>query len=610
MFLQRLSTHVSKSWRMSLSPTVRFSAQASVASSPNAPTEMFCYQCEQTAGNTGCTSAGVCGKDAPTSALQDLQLHFNIGIAQWAHAVELKGGKVSEEAKSILLDSTFATLTNVNFDSSRFLDYLRKTNDIRNSLKSQAKSLGVDEKTLSGPAHFEYADNNDFLFMEAKLQGVLNRKARMKDDNAMVVREMAMYGIKGTSAYLNHAERLYSANENAYGDGGSASRDAIFSKLFASYAALSPEKPALDDMLSTALDVGEINFNVMALLDNAHTSTFGNPEPTTVSSIPTEGHCILVSGHDIVDLYSLLKQTEGKGINVYTHGEMLPAHSYPELKKFSHLKGHYGNAWQRQKIDFGKFPGSILLTSNCLIEPMPSYRDRIFTTNSVGFDGVPHLDNEKYDALIEAALKAPGFTEKQCKKKTSTSESLLIGFGHHTVLSVADKVVDAVKSGDLKNIFVIGGCDGAEGERSYFTELGKQLPQDALALTLGCGKFRINGNEMGTLPNGIPRLLDMGQCNDAYGAAKVALALADVFKTDVNGLPLHFAVSWFEQKAVAVLLTLLHLNVQNIYLGPRLPAFLTPAVLDVLVEKFKIHPINAENPAADLKQMLDRTTPK
>jgi hydroxylamine reductase len=306
---------------------------------------MFCYQCEQTDGNTGCSTVGICGKDAPTAALQDLQLHFNIGIGQWAHAIESRGGKVPEDAKSILLDSTFATLTNVNFDSSRFLDYLRKTNEVRNALKAQAVSLGVDEKSLSGPAHFEYADNNDFLFMEAKLQGVLNRKAKMQDDNAMVVREMAMYGIKGTSAYLNHAERLYNANSNAYGENGPSERDAVFSKLFASYAALSPTKPELGDMLGTALGVGEINLKVMELLDCAHTTTFGNPEPTTVSSVPAEGHCILVSGHDIVDLYSLLKQTEGKGINVYTHGEMLPAHSYPELKKFSHLKGHYGNAW-------------------------------------------------------------------------------------------------------------------------------------------------------------------------------------------------------------------------------------------------------------------------
>jgi hydroxylamine reductase len=490
------------------------------------------------------------------------------------------------------------------------LEYLRKSNDVRNALKAQAESLGFDVNSLTGPANFEYSDNQDFLFLEAKLQGVLNRKAKMQDDNAMVVRELAMYGIKGTAAYFNHAERLYNANANAYGENGAAERDAVFSKLFASYAAMGPEKPELGDMLGAALGVGEINLNVMKLLDSAHHTTFGVPEPTTVSSIPSEGHCILVSGHDMVDLYAVLKQTEGKGINVYTHGEMLPAHSYPELKKFAHLKGHYGNAWQRQKIDFGRFPGSILLTSNCLVEPMKSYEDRIFTTNSVGFEGVPHLEGENFDALIESGLKAPGFAEKQCHKKTSTSESFLIGFGHETVLSVADKVVEAVQAGDLKNIFVIGGCDGAEGERSYFTQLGEQLPKESLALTLGCGKFRINGSDMGALPNGIPRLLDMGQCNDSYGAAKVALALADVFKTDINGLPLHFAISWFEQKAVAVLLTLLHLNVQNIYLGPRLPAFLTPAVLDVLVEKFKIKPINAEDPAADLKQMLERTAPK
>lgn len=582
-------------------------ASVRLASSASSPAAMFCMQCEQTEGNTGCTSVGVCGKDAKTSALQDLQLYFNCGIGQWANAVHQKGGKVSETCRDLLLDSTFATLTNVNFDSTRFLDYLKRSNAVRNELKGQAVALGVDFSTLTGPANFEYSDSEDFLYLEAKLQGVLDRKARMADDNAMVVREMAMYGLKGTMAYFNHAENIKKVNPAAYSD---AARDEVFGKLFKTYADISPEKPSLNDMLGAALGVGAINLQVMQLLDGAHTGTYGNPEPTTVSSIPAEGKCILVSGHDLVDLYDILKKTEGRGVNVYTHGEMLPAHSYPALKKFPHLKGHYGQAWQRQKIDFARFPGSILLTSNCLIEPLESYRGRIFTTNSVGFEGVPHLTHFDFEPLIQKALDSPGFQAKDCQKKTSTAESFLIGFGHHTVLSVADKVVEAVKSGDLKNIFVIGGCDGSEGERSYFTQLGKQLPQDALALTLGCGKFRLNGTEMGTLPNGIPRLLDMGQCNDSYGAAKVALALADVFKTDINGLPLHFAVSWFEQKAVAVLLTLLHLNVQNIYLGPRLPAFLTPAVLDVLVEKFKIKPINAADPAADLKQMLARTAPK
>lgn len=594
--------------RRTLFPTVkRFLAKPvyRAAFSTAAP-EMFCMQCEQTENNTGCTTVGICGKEPKTAALQDLQLHYNIGVSQWAHAVQEAGGVVSDTTKDLLLDSTFATLTNVNFDSARFLNYLRDTNAARNELKEQAKTLGVDTSTLTGPANFEYSDNEDFLLLEAKLQGVLQRKAKMEDDNAMVVRELAMYGLKGTAAYFNHAERLKKKNSVAYDD---AARKEVFGKIFKVLTDLAPAKPALGDMLGTALSVGALNLQVLQLLDQAHTTTFGNPEPTTVTTIPSEGKCILVSGHDIVDIYDILKQTEGKGINVYTHGEMLPAHSYPELKKFTHLKGHYGNAWQRQKVDFARFPGAILLTSNCLVEPMASYKSRIFTTNSVGFDGVPHIEGDvpDYSAVIESALAAKGFAEKDCHKMTSTAESFLIGFGHATVLSVADKVIDAVQKGELKNIFVIGGCDGAEGERSYFTDLGKQLPQDALAITLGCGKFRLNGTDMGTLPNGIPRLLDAGQCNDSYSAAKVALALADVFKTDLNGLPLHFAVSWFEQKAVAVLLTLLHLNVQNIYLGPRLPAFLTPAVLDVLVEKFKIKPINAEDPAADLRQMLART---
>lgn len=471
-------------------------------------------------------------------------------------------------------------------------------------MKKQAISLGIDPNSLVGPAQFKYDDNTDFLMLEAKAHGVLARKALMKDDNALVVREMAQYGIKGTLAYFDHAERLRKVNPAAY---SAEDRNQVYNKTFSLLAAIAPEKPALDDMLGAALGVGELNLKVMELLDGAHTTTFGHPVPTNVSTIPSEGKCILVSGHDISDLYALLNKTQGKGINVYTHGEMLPAHSYPELKKFTHLKGHFGNAWQRQKIDFSKFPGPILLTSNCLIEPMPSYRDRVYTANSVGFSNVKHLNNHhEYDALIVAAMACPGFKASECVKKTSTADSLLVGFGHNTVLSVADKVIEAIQQGHLKNIFVIGGCDGAEGERNYFSKLGESLPKDSLALTMGCGKFRINGLDMGTLPNGIPRLLDMGQCNDSYGAVKVALALAGALKTDVNSLPLHFAISWFEQKAVAVLLTLLHLNVQNIYLGPHLPAFLTPAVLDVLVKKFKIHPTNVSDPTADLKQMVNR----
>lgn len=565
-------------------------------------------QCEQTEGNSGCTTVGVCGKDAPTSALQDLQLHFNIGIGQWADAIHSKGGVVPEDVKDLLLDSTFATLTNVNFDSSRFLQYLKHTNDVRAALKEQAQSLGVDADSLTGPAKFEYADNEDFLYMEAKLQGVLARKALMANDDALVVREMAQYGIKGAAAYFNHAERLRRANPGAY---STEEREEVYGKLFRALSALAPEQPALGDMLATALAVGETNLKVMELLDAAHVSTFGVPEPTSVTTIPVEGKCILVSGHDLVDLFSILKQTEGTGINVYTHGEMLPAHSYPVLKKFAHLRGHYGQAWQNQKTDFARFPGAIVLTSNCLVEPLPSYQDRVFTTNSVGFSGIPHITEEDYSSVVACALKSKGFVPgPQLSRATSTSASFLVGCGHQTVLSMAGKVIEAVESGELKNIFVIGGCDGSENERSYFTELGKQLPSDAVALTLGCGKFRLNGLDMGALPNGIPRLLDMGQCNDAYGAAKVALALADAFKTDINGLPLHFAVSWFEQKAVAVLLTLLHLNVQNIYLGPRLPAFLTPSVLQVLVDTFKLKPINAEDPTADLNAMLARTAPK
>lgn len=599
-------------FRSSLNTPVRrvlASNMSTAAAAATAEPAMFCYQCEQTKDQKGCTTVGVCGKDANTAALQDLQLHFNIGLAQWAEAIEKKGGKVSDSTKDLLLDSTFSTLTNVNFNSARFYDYMRRSQQARDEMKAQAEKLHVDTHALTGPAQFNYRDNDDFLKWEAKAHGILQRRAVNKtNEDAMAMREMSQYGIKGTMAYFAHAERIRShLNPNAYSE---ERRSEVYSQLFHSLAMLAPEHPNLNSMISNTLAIGGINLKAMELLDTAHTATFGIPEPTTVSTIPSEGKCILISGHDMADLYQLLQATEGKNINVYTHGEMLPAHSYPQLKKFKHLKGHYGKAWQLQKVDFARFPGAILLTSNCLIEPLPSYKNRIFTTNSVGFAGVAHIADcnapNAFDALIQKANESTGFRPQDCTKKTSTTESLTIGFGHHTVLSVADKVIEAIQSGDLKNVFVIGGCDGSENDkRNYFTDLGANLPKDAIALTLGCGKFRINGHDWGTLPNGIPRLLDVGQCNDSYGAVKIALALAQALKVDdVNKLPIHYAVSWFEQKAVAVLLTLLHLNIQNIYLGPYLPAFVTPNVLNLLVDKFKLHPTNSDDYASDLKQML------
>jgi hydroxylamine reductase len=488
---------------------------------------------------------------------------------------------------------------------------MRKTNEVRNEMTEQAKQLNIDLSQIIGPAQFAYRDNNDFLKFEAKAHGILARKAATSNkgnEDALGVREMCQYGIKGLMAYFAHAERIRThINPSAY---PLEKRDAVFSKLFSSLAALAPTNPNLNDMITNALTIGSINIEVMDLLDTAHTSTFGHPEPTNVSTVPVEGKSIIISGHDIADLIQLLERTEGKGVNVYTHGEMLPANAYPKLKKFKHLKGHYGKAWQNQKTDFARFPGSILMTSNCLVEPLASYKNRIFTTNSVGFNGIRHIPDcnasHAFDELIEEAIKAPGFKEKDCHKSTSTKENLLIGFGHHTVLGVADKVLDSIQKGELKNIFVIGGCDGSEAtKRSYFTNIGENLPKDAIALTMGCGKFRINHHNFGTLPNGIPRLLDVGQCNDSYGAVKIALALANALKVDsINSLPIHFAVSWFEQKAVAVLLSLLSLNVQNIYLGPYLPAFLTPNVLNLLVDKFKIHPTNDVDYKSDLNRML------
>jgi hydroxylamine reductase len=354
-------------------------------------------------------------------------------------------------------------------------------------------------------------------------------------------------------------------------------------------------EPSVDGLFNLSMACGAINLQVMEMLDAAHTRTYGHPVPTPVRTEPLKGKAIVVSGHDLKDLEELLKQTEGKGINIYTHGEMLPAHGYPNLKKYKHLVGNYGGAWQDQKIEFARFPGAILMTTNCIIEPQSSYSDRIFTAGMVAWPGVQHIKNRDFTPLIEAALAAPGFAED------GPDKTILTGFGHNTVLSVADQVINGVKNGDIKRFFLIGGCDGARTGRDYYTEFAEKVPQDCVILTLACGKFRFNKMEFGTI-GGIPRLLDLGQCNDAYSAIKIAGALAEAFKCGVNDLPLSMILSWFEQKAVAILLTLLHLGIRNIRLGPTLPAFITPAVLDVLVEKFNLMPVGDVD--ADLSACL------
>jgi len=511
---------------------------------------MFCYQCEQTAGGRGCTASGVCGKKPSAAKLQDdiVQAVKEIGY----HNHELrKSGQIDADADRATLDSLFATVTNVDFDDTRLAELLRE-------------AKGIATRLAAAPC----AAQTTF------------------DENITSLRELLLYGIKGTAAYAHHALVLGKESDEVY---------AFFAKAL---AALALGQATLDELVALCMECGMINLKVMEILDAAHTERFGHPTPTAVSIGPKAGKAILVSGHDLLDLEELLKQTEGKGINVYTHGEMLPAHGYPGLKKFPHLVGNYGGAWQDQHKEFTAFPGTILMTTNCIQNPK-GYEDHIFTTGCVGWEGIQHIADRQsgsmkdFTPVIEVAQAMPGFTAD------GTDKTILVGFGHNAVMSVAGKVIDAVKAGKIKHFYLIGGCDGAKPGRNYYTELAEKVPKDCVILTLACGKYRFNKMDFGDI-DGIPRLLDIGQCNDAYSAIQIAVALAEAFGTDVNGLPLTMILSWYEQKAVAILLTLLALGVKNIKLGPSLPAFVSPAVLGVLVEKFQIAPIST--PEADLKQ--------
>eukprot|EP01024_Parvocaulis_polyphysoides_P026851 TRINITY_DN2442_c0_g1_i1.p1 TRINITY_DN2442_c0_g1~~TRINITY_DN2442_c0_g1_i1.p1 ORF type:complete len:419 (-),score=86.34 TRINITY_DN2442_c0_g1_i1:565-1821(-) len=416
------------------------------------------------------------------------------------------------------------------------------------------------------------------------------------DPTILGLQELVTYGLKGACAYAHHAEMLgYIESEKI---------DSRFNELLAflcSEDSTDPEK-----LLGKSLEVGEVNLLVMEMLDKAHTQRFGHPQPTKVSLVPREGPSILVSGHDLLDLQMILEQTKNTGINVYTHGELLPAHGYPELNKYSHLVGHYGGAWYKQKKEFDEFPGAILVTTNCIIIPKESCRDRIFTTGEVGLPRMTHISNKDFTLVMDKAKKLQGFTKQSIiQHEIIGNKEVMVGFGHNAIMSVADKVLEAVKEGQLKHIFLVGGCDGKEGERRYYSELVDKIPKDCLVLTLGCGKFRFYNHDLGMLEEtGIPRLLDMGQCNDAYGALVVAQELAKALNTDVNSLPLSLDISWFEQKAVAVLLTLLYLDIKNIRLGPKLPAFLTPEALQIIVDKYNIQLADTKNVDRDLERMM------
>lgn len=541
---------------------------------------MFCYQCEQTSQGVGCQTLGVCGKEENTATLQDLLIHALKGVSQYAHRARQLGA-ADPEIDAFVIESIFATLTNVNFDADRVAELVYQAAEFRDRARSlyaaAAAKANVKAETLAGPAAWQPAKEREALLAQGR-EHLIPAAFLSEGREVKNLEELVVYGLKGVAAYAYHALMLGSSAPSSY------------ATIYEVLSALT-EKQGAEELLGLALKVGELNYTVLEQLDSAHNETFGAPTPSQVRLHPLKGKAILVSGHDLHDLYQLLLQTEGLGINIYTHGEMLPAHGYPKLKAFKHLAGNYGGAWIDQAEDFDAFPGAVLMTSNCIQQPKQSYTKRIFTAGAVAWPGVEHINGTDFAPVIAAALAAPGFAED------GPGESITTGFGHNAVLGVAGTVIDAVKSGALRRFFLIGGCDGARSGRSYYTELAEKVPQDCIILTLACGKYRFNKQDFGTL-GGLPRLLDLGQCNDAYSALKIAQALAGAFECGINDLPLSLVLSWYEQKAVAILLTLLWLGVRNIRIGPTLPAFLSPAVLKLLNENYNLMPITT--PEADL----------
>ncbi len=542
---------------------------------------MFCFQCEQTAKGEGCTKIGVCGKQPEVAELQDVLVYATKGLALVAN----EGRKVGVKDAKIdhfVCEAMFSTLTNVDFDPDRLVLLINQCVNYREALKKKVSDAGGWSDYTSGAATFTPAATIDEIAAQGLNFGPEADKDKVSQD-IFSLKETLTYGIKGVCAYADHAAVLGQTDEK------------IFDFIYEGLAATLDETLGIDDLLGLVLKCGEINLRTMELLDTANTGTYGNPVPTEVPLGARQGKAILVSGHDLKDLEQILKQTEGKSINVYTHGEMLPCHGYPELKKYSHFYGHYGTAWQNQKKEFAEFPGAIVMTTNCIQKPQQVYQDNIFTTGLVGWPGVTHIADKNFAPAIEKAASLPGFAADTDKG------SVLVGFGHNAVLGVADKVIAGVKNKDIRHFFLVAGCDGAKPGRNYYTEFVEKVPEDCIVLTLACGKFRFFDKKLGDI-GGIPRLLDIGQCNDAYSAIKIASALADAFNCGVNDLPLSMVLSWYEQKAVAILLTLLYLGITDIRLGPSLPAFVSPNVLGVLVEKFDIKPITT--PDEDLKAIL------
>lgn len=530
---------------------------------------MFCYQCEQTAGNKGCTKVGVCSKNPVVAKMQDVLIYQMKGIGFYGTKNIEKGNKISREMGEFCTECVFATLTNVNFNPERFVEYIKKANAVKKELM---QSVGNISNVPEGA---------DFIAPETKAEIIALPKVPnlgvMDDENFDMdlrsLRELLIYGIKGMGAYHHHAYCL-----------GKYSPEVI-NFTFKAMGATLDKSLKVEDYFNLNMECGKVNLDCMGLLDAANTDAFGHPEPTEVSITTKKGPFIIVSGHDLRDLSDLLEQSAGKGINIYTHGEMLPCNAYPGLKKHKHLVGNFGGAWQDQQKEFDSIPGAILMTSNCIMKPRDSYKDRIYTSSVVGYEGLQHIPtingNKDFTPIINKALELGGFTADEPDKK------ITIGFARNAVLSHAGEIVDAVKGGQIKHFFLIGGCDGARPGRNYFTEFAEKTPKDTIILTLACGKYRFNKLDLGTVA-GFPRVLDCGQCNDAYSAIQIAVALAGAFECDINDLPLSYIISWYEQKAVAVLLTMLHLGLKDIHLGPSLPAFVTPNVLQVLVDKFNL----------------------
>jgi hydroxylamine reductase len=544
-------------------------------------TEMFCYQCEQTAMGKGCTKMGVCGKNASVAALQDLLIYSLIGLSEVAAEGRMHGVE-DHESDVFTVKALFTTLTNVNFDEADLARYINRSVELRERLKSRARNASSTVQFTDGPAAFRPANDLNGLVGQGTKVGLMS-DVFSADENIRSLQHVTLFGIKGVAAYADHAQILGQEDKKVY------------AFIHEGLAAMRNRKLGLNDWVGLALKCGEINIRAMELLDAGNTGTYGHPAITRVPLGAKKGKAILISGHDLKDLELLLKQTEGKGINVYTHCEMLPAHAYPGLKKYPHFYGHYGTAWQNQAKEFAEFPGPIVMTTNCIQKPKESYLNSIYTLGSVGWPGATHLKNDDFTPVIKKALEMPGFPAD------TPGKTVLVGFGRNTVLGVAPAVIDAVKNKQIRHFFLVAGCDGAKASRNYYTEFVDKVPKDCVVLTLACGKFKFFDKEMGDI-GGIPRLLDVGQCNDAYSAVKIAMALADAFKVGVNDLPLSMVLSWYEQKAAAILLSLLYLGIRDVRLGPSLPAFITPAVLDVLVKNFNIMPITT--PDQDLKAIL------